>query len=52
MFEGFLALVLGHIEEGEVFGAELADDEVDKVAELSRDPTERADDKAGHAHRI
>ena len=41
-----LALVLGDVEESGVLGAELTGGE---VADLHRDLTERADDKAGHA---
>ena len=47
--ENFLALVLGDVEEGGVLGAKLAGDEVDEVEDLRRNPTERADNKAGNA---
>ena len=46
-----LAFVLGDFEEGEVSGAGVAGDKDGEVADLRRDLTERADDKAGHAPR-
>ena len=37
MFEDLFALVLGDVEEGGVFGAELAGDEAGEVTDLRRD---------------
>ena len=48
----FLALVHSAVEEGEVLGVEFAGDEVGEVADLHRNLTKRADDKAGNASRV
>ena len=47
-----LALVHSVVEEGEVLGVEFAGEEVGEVADLHRNPTRRADDKAGNASRV
>ena len=47
-----LALVRSVVEEGEVLGVEFAGDEVGEVADLHRNLTKHADDKAGNASRV
>ena len=47
-----LALVHSVAEEGEVLGVEFAGDKVGEVADLHRNPTKLADDKAGNASRV
>ena len=50
--ERLLALIHSAVEEGEMPGVEFAGDEACEIADLHRNPTKRADDKAGNASRV